>query len=65
MLIKMHKNAEELSLQTIVVFLIIIIVVVILLIVFRDQFGVIANYFSNIIKDITSNKNPAENLINK
>ncbi len=56
----MRKNAEELSLQTIVVFLIVIIVLVIIIIVFKDQFSAIANHFSNLINGVTETKNPID-----
>ena len=59
------KKAEELSLQTIIVFILVVIVLVVLLVVFRGQFGAITNFFSNIVKSITGSGNLTENLINK
>ena len=49
----MRKNAEELSLQTIIAFIIIIVVLVVMILLVTGQFGSISNYFSEIIKSIT------------
>ena len=62
---KMYKKAEELSLQTIIVFIVVVIVLIVLVVIFRGQFGSISNFFSNIVKSITGSGNLTENLISK
>ncbi|MEK6974204.1 MAG: hypothetical protein AABW41_03150 [Nanoarchaeota archaeon] len=61
----MHKNAEELSLQTIVIFIIIIVALVIIILAFSGQFGNIARYFSGIIDSITNSNSQPKELLNK
>lgn len=48
----MRKNAEALSLQTIIIFIIAVLVLVVVVIAFRSQFGSLVSSFSDIIKNI-------------